>query len=93
MKLKFKRFSGRTCAPIRATLASAGYDLFSAEEVEIVPQILQFIKTGIGLKIPKHHSGRICARSCWAAKFTSVGAGVIDSDFLEIIKLCFLILE
>ena len=60
----------------------AGYDLFSAEKVELRIQGVQTIKTDIALKMPKKYGG-IARRSSWAQKFVSVGAGIIVADCRE----------
>ena len=53
MKLKFKCLSGKEKRPVRATAKLAGYDLFSAEKVELRIQGVQTIKTDIALKNAK----------------------------------------
>ena len=60
----------------------AGYDLFSAEKVELRIQGVQTTKTDIALKMPKKYGG-IAGRSSWAQKFVSVGAGIIVADCRE----------
>ena len=82
MKLKFKCLSGKEKRPVRATAKLAGYDLFSAEKVELRIQGVQTIKTDIALKMPKKYGG-IARRSSWAQKFVSVGAGIIVADCRE----------
>ena len=82
MKLKFKCLSGKAKWPVRATAKLAGYDLFSAEKVELRIQGVQTIKTDIALKMPKKYGG-IARRSSWAQKFVSVGAGIIVADCRE----------
>lgn len=82
MKLKFKCLSGKAKWPVRATAKLAGYDLFSAEKVELRIQGVQTTKTDIALKMPKKYGG-IAGRSSWAQKFVSVGAGIIVADCRE----------
>ena len=64
----------------------AGYDLFSAEKVELRIQGVQTTKTDIALKMPKKYGG-IAGRSSWAQKFVSVGAGIIVADCRENVYL------
>ena len=54
MKIKFKRSSRQARIPIRGIVTSAGYDLFSAQDIERKPNSAQIIPIGIGLKIPKN---------------------------------------
>lgn len=69
-------------APVRATEGSAGYDLFSIENVSIPPGERKLIKTGVRLAIPHWMYGRIAPRSGLAYKHgIDVMAGVIDSDY------------
>ena len=55
MKLKFKRLSGRACAPIMEAAQLGGYDLFLAQEIKLKSQSVQMLKTDIALKFPKDH--------------------------------------
>lgn len=68
--------------PLKATKYAAGYDLYSNEEAVVKAKGKQLVKTGICLKIPEGHYGRVAPRSGLACKhFIDVGAGVIDSDY------------
>ena len=89
MKLKFKRFSGHSRTPIRATSGSAGYDLFSTQKVELKPNSIQKISTDIDLKTPKNHYGRICTCSSYTLKYTGVGAVVVNFDYRGNISIVF----
>jgi dUTP pyrophosphatase len=69
-------------APSKATVGSAGYDLFSVESATISPGERKLIKTGVRLAIPDGIYGRIAPRSGLAYKHgIDVMAGVIDSDY------------
>ena len=83
MKVDFKRFSGRAKASIRATSGSAGYDLFSAQCIELKPHWTTRISTNIGFKISKDHCGKICLRS--SLRSIGFGAGVMQSDYCGIV--------
>ena len=79
----------------RATVGSAGYDLTSAIDVNILPGTTVMIDTGVTLNIPAGYYGQICTRSSYAmtSKTTSSSgivytnhslfalAGVIDADY------------
>ena len=58
----------------------AGYDLFSAQELDIKPSSLGLAKTDIVLQIPENHYDHIAPGSSWAIKFVIVGDGVIVCD-------------
>ena len=86
MKIKFKRFSSRAIPPSLATSGSACFDLFSAEEKIIPPNLCHCVKTDIGLAILR---GKIHVRSSWAKRFTPVGSKVIDSNYRGDIAVVF----
>lgn len=72
----------------RGTLESAGYDLFPLEECILPPKRQLMIDTGLSIKIPKSHYGRIAPRSSLALKHgIAVQGGVIDADFSGPIKV------
>lgn len=84
--LRFKRTSTAAIAPIRATPGSAGYDLFSARDVDVLPQSNALVSTDLILQLPDGCYGRIAPRSGLATKFfIDVGAGVIDSDYRGVV--------
>jgi dUTP pyrophosphatase len=61
---------------------NAGYDLFSAEEMEIPPKERRLIKTDIAIRLPVGTYGRIAPRSGLAYKHgLDVLAGVIDRGY------------
>jgi dUTP pyrophosphatase len=68
--------------PTRGSEYSAGYDLYSTEELDIFPNERKLIKTDISLDIPNGLYCRIAPRSGLAFKNgLDVLAGVIDEDF------------
>ena len=80
--LKFKKLSSNAFTPKRATLNSAGFDLFSAETKEINAHDRGIVLTDISVILPTGTYGRIAPRSGLAAKcFIHIGAGVIDFDY------------
>ena len=86
--LKFKRLGEELRRPTKGSTDSAGYDLYSAEETEILPWKQRIINTQIAIKVPKGTYGRIAPRSGLAAKHgIDVGAGVIDADYRGEIKI------
>lgn len=74
--------------PSRATPGSAGYDLYSAESVEIPRGTTRAVKTSVALEIPVGYCGKICSRSSHSLeRSVEVGAGIIDSDYRGEIKV------
>lgn len=74
--------------PQKATDGSAGYDLFSAQNADILPNSRAIIETGIQLELPSGYFGQICGRSGLASKNgIMVGGGVIDNDYRGEIKV------
>lgn len=68
--------------PSRGSSGAVGYDLYSVLNTEIPPQGRITIPTGIVMKIPPGHYGRIAPRSGYAHKNgIDVLAGVIDPDY------------
>ena len=87
-KLYIKLINNNTNIPIRGTCNSAGLDLCSNENGFINPLSRVMISTGIIVKIPMGHYGRIAPRSGLALKNgIDVLAGVIDSDYRGEIKV------
>ena len=85
-KVRFKKLSENAVVPSYGTAYSAGADLYSAmqEDVIIAPETTEFIKTGIAIEIPEGLLGLIYARSGMACKKGLAPAnkvGVIDSDY------------
>ena len=85
-KVRFKKLSENAVVHSYGTAYSAGADLYSAmqEDVIIAPETTEFIKTGIAIEIPEGLVGLIYARSGMACKKGLAPAnkvGVIDSDY------------
>ena len=79
MSLQIKLLSPNGTLPTRGSDGSAGYDLYSAEDVLVVTKAL--VATDIAMKVPGGTYGRIAPRSSLANKMIDVGGGVIDSDY------------
>ena len=48
LEIKFKRFSHKATCPRRGAICSVGYDLYSAEKVEIPAQCMKKNSADIG---------------------------------------------
>jgi dUTP pyrophosphatase len=87
-KLLVKRLTEEAVPPTRSTEGAAGYDLCSVENITIEPGKRALVSTGLAVKIPAGHYGRIAPRSGLAVKFgIDVGAGVVDRDYRGPVKL------
>ena len=74
--------------PTRGSKESAGWDLYSIEEVTIQPGHRALANTGITIQLPENTYGRIAPRSglAWKQGLT-IGAGVIDRDYTGEIRV------
>ncbi|KAH0834805.1 dUTPase-like protein, partial [Lanmaoa asiatica] len=74
--------------PVRGSPGAAGYDLYAAEDTVVPAHGHALISTGLSMKIPPGHYGRVAPRSGLAVKKKlTTGAGVIDSDFRGEVKI------
>lgn len=92
MKIRVKKLNERAVVPTYGSMGSAGGDLYSAEENDVViaPGETAFIGTGIAVEIPESYVGLVYARSGLACKKGLAPAnkvGVIDSDYRGEIKV------
>ena len=72
----------RAQIPTKGSSLSAGYDLSSCESVDIPPQRLALVSTGLAFSLPQGTYGRIAPRSGLAVKhMIDVFAGVCDADY------------
>ena len=86
MKVRIKKLTDRAIIPTFGSTGSAGGDLYSAENGEIIvePNQTVFIGTGLAVEIPDGYVGLVYARSGLATKSGLAPAnkvGVIDSDY------------
>jgi dUTP pyrophosphatase len=82
MSMGFTKLSERATEPFSATAGAAGYDLFSAEDINIPPFGKAGVKTDLRIELPRGCYGRIASRSGMALfKHAVAVAGVIDPDF------------
>lgn len=86
--IKVKKLHEKAIIPQKAHSGDLGYDLFSTEDVLIVPGETKLISTGIAIQFPAGYGGFIKDRSSVATKknlFTV--AGVIDNGYTGEIKI------
>lgn len=88
--MKIKKLNDNAIIPTRGSEYSAGYDLYSTENVVIEPHQTYLISTGWAIEIELGYFGAIFARSGLAAKEGLRPAncvGVIDSDYRGPVKV------
>lgn len=73
--------------PVQATLGSAGFDLYTCEEVVLNPRSATVVDIGLRLRLPDSLWGKLYSRSSLSLKFLDVASGVIDSDYRGAIKV------
>ena len=82
MEILIKKNHEEAVIPTQASEGDAGYDLYSLEEVSLLPLERMVIKTGISVAIPLGFYGRVAPRSGLAVKKgLDVLAGVVDSGY------------
>ncbi len=82
MQLKIKKINKDAVLPSRAHEFDAGLDLFSVEDLDLLPGERKQIKTGIIMAIPEGYVGLIWDKSGLSFKYgLKVFGGVIDSGY------------
>lgn len=90
MALQVKLLNERAIIPTRGSENSAGYDLYSCENITISSKGKGLCGTGIAINMNTMDDvyGRIAPRSGWASKYhIDIGAGVIDKDYRGEVKV------
>src|SRR3990167_187660 len=59
----------------------AGFDLCTIEHVNLWPQQIMKVRTGISIEIPEGHFGLVMSRSSIVAKGVQIGPAIIDSTY------------
>jgi dUTP pyrophosphatase len=78
---KVKLLTYDSLSPYKPYPGSAGYDVFSIENVIIEPGTRKLVKTGISVEIPDYYYLRVAPRSGLSVRGIDVGAGVVDSTY------------
>ncbi len=80
--LQCLKLSKHAKLPTRATVGSAGLDLYSSEDIQLEPNERKIIRTALRVEIPLGYSARITSRSGLAYhQQVDVITGIIDSDY------------
>lgn len=82
--VRFKKLTPFATTPSRGTPDSAGYDLYSAQTIEVAPGGCIKVPTDIAIEIPKDYFGGIYPRSGLSTKKglrLANCVGVVDADY------------
>ena len=88
--LKFKKLNPAAQLPTHGSDQAAGLDLYSVDDVMIVPGEIKLVSTGLAMALHEGWEGQIRPRSGLAAKYgiTVLNApGTVDSDYRGEIKV------
>lgn len=84
MFIKFKRLNEDAKLPVKMTSGSAGFDLFTVDDHDLVPNETYAISLGFAMELPEGYEAQIRSRSGMALKHEVVvlnGVGTIDEDW------------
>lgn len=88
LSYRVSRIHANAVIPTRGSEGAAGYDLVACESKDIAPGEWSAVDTGIVLEFTKDVYARVAPRSGLAfKKGIQVGAGVVDSDYRDSIKV------
>ena len=75
--------------PLKILSGSAGYDLYSYDDIMIRPRSIQCVSVGVSMEIEPGYFGRIFTRSGMAVNSkVTTDAGIIDADYRGIVHVC-----
>lgn len=81
LEILVKKLSNKARIPTKAYEDDAAWDLYSAENVKLLPRETKIINTDLSMAIPIGWYGSIRCRSSLGIKGMVVTAGVIDSTY------------
>ena len=89
MFIALKKLSDNAVIPKFSTPGSAGFDLYSTERVEVMPNRIAMVPTGLSVEFDPDYALLILPRSGLAAKGLGIAnsPGLIDSDYRGEIKV------
>jgi len=85
--LKVKKLREDAKLPYKKHKGDAGLDLYTIEDIELEPNEIKVVSTGIAIEIPRGYFGLIKDRSSLSMKGLHVLAGVIDENYRGEIKI------
>ena len=89
IKVKYFQESEFAKEPCQASEGSAGYDLFAAEAMTILPRSCEKLSLDLRWAIPKRFHGNIYPCLSFVKEVITVDAGLIDSDYKGIFEVLF----
>lgn len=87
LNIKVKLLKDNATVPAKAHKGDAGWDLCSAEAIELMPGETRLVNTGIAIEIPHGWYAQVKSRSGLGSRGIVVTAGVIDSSYRGEIKV------
>lgn len=81
LNIRIRLLSIRARVPSKSHHGDAGWDLYSSDEVAVLPGETKVVPTGVAMEIPQGWYGQIKARSGLGSKGVVVTAGVVDSGY------------
>ena len=87
-KVVFSPLCDKTILPFKATIGSAGYDVFAYNDQLIPKNSVRRVSCGFKMKMDPGLYAQLKTRSSYALKNLTVEAGVIDSDFRGVVEVC-----
>jgi dUTP pyrophosphatase len=82
--IKFEKLNDEAILPVRATEASAGYDIHTIEDGILNPGDRKIFKTGLAIKLPKEYYAAVVSKSGRTIKEGLIVAnapGIVDADY------------
>ena len=80
--------SERAQVPTRSTSGAAAFDLYSTEDVLLIPGTSEVVPTGVAMRIPEGWFGLLTHRSSMAFKGDTIASlGIIDADYRGEVKI------
>jgi len=91
--VNIKLLNADAIVPLRAKDGDVGYDLFSVDNVTILPGTVEMIHTGISIELPSCHEAQVRSRSGMGKKgiIVSNQPGTIDTGYRG--EICVLLLN
>lgn len=86
IKIKIKKLHPDAKIPTYGTSEAAGFDIYSVEDVIILPHEVCPIKTGIAMELPAGKVLFVKPRSGMGMRGGDIYGGVVDSDYRGEIK-------
>ena len=84
MRLKIRRLDPTIPLPAYGTAEAAGFDLAAAHDMDVPPNGVALVRTGLVIEVPSGHFLAIFARSSTPLKrglMVANGVGVVDPDY------------